>query len=263
MKEYHIQLAKGDVGRYVLLPGDPARSALIAEYFDSPHQAASNREFTTYTGALDGVPVSVCSTGIGSASTAIAVEELLKCGADTFIRVGTCGGLDPTLRRGELIVMQAAVRAEGTSKQYVPVEFPAVADTLVTTMLERACRETTSRYRIGITVSVDSFYSEIRPETIPIAQEMEDAYEAWKRSGVIAAEMECGVLFPLAHIRGARAGALCVIVDEAEDETMPEQELLPVDRLLVTVTKALRNLISYDSAKEHSSLLSYRVPEGM
>ncbi len=258
MKEYHIQLAKGDVGKYVLLPGDPARSALIAAHFDDARHVASNREFTTYTGALDGVPVSVCSTGIGSASTAIAVEELLRCGADTFIRVGTCGGLDPTLRRGELIVMQAAVRAEGTSKQYVPVEFPAVADTAVTAVLERACRETGAHYRIGTTVSVDSFYSEIQPETIPIAQEMEAAYESWKRSGVIAAEMECGVLFPLAHIRGARAGALCVIVDEAEDETMPAHDVLPVDRLLSTVTVALRNLIVYDSEKEHASLLSYR-----
>ncbi len=256
MKEYHIQLARGDVGRYVLLPGDPARSALIAEHFDDAHHVASNREFTTYTGTLSGVPVSVCSTGIGSASTAIAVEELLRCGADTFIRVGTCGGLDPTLRRGELIVMQSAVRAEGTSKQYVPIEFPAVANTAVTAMLERACRETGSRYRIGTTVSVDSFYSEIQPETIPIAQEMEDAYASWKRSGVIAAEMECGVLFPLAHIRHARAGALCVIVDEAEDESMPDHELLPMDRLLVTVTQALRDLIAYDSEKAHGSLLS-------
>ena len=131
-KAYHIQVAAGEIGRYVILPGDPGRCASIAKYFDDPVLIADNREFVTYTGYLDGEKVSVTSTGIGGPSAAIAMEELVECGADTFIRVGTCGGMELTVKGGDIVVATGAVRMEGTSKEYAPIEFPAVPDFHVT-----------------------------------------------------------------------------------------------------------------------------------
>lgn len=127
-KQYHIQVGKGDVGRYVILPGDPKRCAKIAQYLDDAKLMADSREFVTYTGSLDGVPVSVTSTGIGGPSAAIALEELVKSGADTFVRVGTCGGIQAEVRSGDLVIATGAVRMEGTSREYAPIEYPAVAD---------------------------------------------------------------------------------------------------------------------------------------
>ena len=127
-KLYHIQVAPGEVGRYVILPGDPKRCEKIARHFDDAKLIADNREFTTYTGTLDGVKVSVTSTGIGGPSAAIAMEELKRCGADTFIRVGTCGGMALDVKGGDLVIATGAIRAEGTSREYAPIEFPAVAD---------------------------------------------------------------------------------------------------------------------------------------
>ena len=127
-RQYHIQVAKGEVGRYVILPGDPKRCAKIAKYFDNPVLIADNREYVTYTGTLDGVKVSVTSTGIGGPSASIALEELVKCGADTFLRVGTCGGMQLDVMSGDIVIAQGAIRMEGTSKEYAPIEYPAVAN---------------------------------------------------------------------------------------------------------------------------------------
>ena len=137
---YHLQMKKGDVGRYVLLPGDPGRCEQIASYLDDPHLVAYNREYKTYTGTLLGEKVSVTSTGIGGPSAAIAVEELVKIGADTFIRVGTCGGMNANVIPGSIVVANSAIRAEGTSREYLPIEFPAVADHQVTCALEAAAK---------------------------------------------------------------------------------------------------------------------------
>ena len=131
-KQYHIQVGKGDVGRYVILPGDPKRCAKIAKYFDNPVLVADSREYVTYTGYLDGVKVSVTSTGIGGPSASIAMEELTMSGADTFIRIGTCGGMQLDVKSGDVVIANGAIRMEGTSKEYAPIEFPAVADIQVT-----------------------------------------------------------------------------------------------------------------------------------
>ena len=141
-KQYHIDMKAGDVGRYVILPGDPKRCKLIAKYFDDAVLVADNREYVTYTGFLEGEKVSVTSTGIGGASTSIAVEELHKIGADTFIRVGTCGGIELDVEAGDLVVATGAIRMEGTSKEYAPIEFPAVADFNIVNELTNACIET-------------------------------------------------------------------------------------------------------------------------
>ena len=143
-KQYHIQVGKGEVGRYVILPGDPKRCKRIAQYFDDPVFVADNREYVTYTGTLDGVKVSVTSTGIGGPSASIAMEELYRCGADTFVRIGTCGGMQTEVKSGDIVIATGAIRMEGTSKEYAPIEFPAVANLEVTNALLTECPSTSS-----------------------------------------------------------------------------------------------------------------------
>ena len=157
-KQYHIQVGKGDVGRYVILPGDPKRCKKIARYFDDARLIADSREYTTYTGYLDGVKVSVTSTGIGGPSASIAMEELVMSGADTFIRIGTCGGMQLNVKSGDVVIASGAIRMEGTSREYAPIEFPAVADIRVTNALMQAADELEQKYHIGVVQSKDSFY---------------------------------------------------------------------------------------------------------
>lgn len=212
----HIQCAQGDIGRYVLLPGDPGRCELIAHHFEGAQKIAQNREFTTYSGSLLGEKVSVTSTGIGCPSTAIAVEELAQIGADTFIRVGTCGGMQPNLALGDLIVATAAVRDEGTSCQYIPLAYPAVADLTVTNALLEAAKESPVPIYSGISQSKDSFYGQHQPERMPIAITLKAQWEAWKRGGVLCSEMEASTLFVVARILGKRAGAVLMVAGNQE-----------------------------------------------
>lgn len=173
-KQYHIQCGLGDVGEYVLLPGDPGRCADIANHFDDPELVASNREYITYTGTLDGVKVSVVSTGIGGASTAIAIEELVRIGAKTLIRVGTCGGMSLKVNANDIVIANSAIRFDGTSKEYMPIEFPAVADFTVLNALEQAARQRGHRYHVGIVHCKDSFYGQHEPQAKPIRYELEN-----------------------------------------------------------------------------------------
>ena len=168
-KQYHVALKKGDVGKYVLLPGDPGRCEPISRLFDNPQHVATNREYVTYTGYLDGVKVSVTSTGIGCPSAAIALEELVRVGADTFIRVGTSGHIQKDIKSGDLAIISGAIRDEGTSKHYMPIEFPAIADIDLVMALKRAAVKTGARHRIGLTQSKDSFYGQHEPERMGVA----------------------------------------------------------------------------------------------
>ena len=168
-RQYHIQVANGEVGRYVILPGDPKRCKKIAQYFEDPVMIADNREFITYTGTLDGVKVSVTSTGIGGPSAAIAMEELARCGADTFVRIGTCGGIQPEVKSGDIVVATGAVRMEGTSKEYAPIEYPAVADLMVVNALVSAAKEKDCEFYTGVVQSKDAFYGQHEPEMMPAA----------------------------------------------------------------------------------------------
>lgn len=206
-KCYHIACAPGDVGKYVILPGDPGRCEKIAAHFDSPVKVASNREYTTYTGYLDGVKVSVTSTGIGGPSASIAVEELTELGADTFIRVGTCGGMSKKVHGGDCIVVTGAVRNEGTSREYAPIEYPAVPDFGVTSALVSAAEKLGFRYHAGVVHNKDSFYGQHSPESMPVSYELTAKWEAWKRLGVLASEMESAAIFTVCAARGTRAGA--------------------------------------------------------
>jgi uridine phosphorylase len=209
--QYHVHLKKGDVGRYVLLPGDPGRVPKIAACFDEAHEVAFNREYRTFTGSVDGIKVSCTSTGIGCPSTAIAVEELIKCGADTFIRIGTAGALQKEVGLGDLCISNAAVREEGTSRQYVPLSYPAVADLDVTCALREACRKLGLRHHVGINHCKDAFFIEGDRE-LPLDDENMSNWKAWYRSNVISTAMEAAALFVVSSIRRVRAGEILAII---------------------------------------------------
>lgn len=203
--QYHIGMKTGDVGRYVLLPGDPGRVPKIAEFFDSSEKVAQNREYTTYTGMVDGIKVSCTSTGIGCPSAAIAIEELIKIGADTFIRIGTAGALQKEVKLGDVVISTGAVREEGTSRQYVPVSYPAVADLDVTYALREAARKLKISSHCGIMHCKDAFYIE-EPNMIPQAGLNQDLWETWTKSRVMATSMESAALFTIGTIRNVRVG---------------------------------------------------------
>ena len=176
--QYHLNIKPGDVGKYVILPGDPKRCAKIAKYFDDPKLIADNREYVTYTGYLDGEKVSVTSTGIGGPSASIALEELVKCGAETFVRVGTCGGMDINVKGGDIIVATGAIRMEGTTKEYAPIEFPAVADIDIVNALRQAAGNLGFPYHTGVVQCKDSFYGQHNPELMPVSYELENKWQA-------------------------------------------------------------------------------------
>lgn len=209
-EQYHICCKKGDVGRYVLLPGDPFRTDMIAAQLENPVLVAHNREHKTWTGTLNGEKVSVCSTGMGCPSTAIAVEELIHCGADTFIRIGTCGRVCPESYKEELegVVITGAVRDEGTTIHYVPIEYPAIADRHVTDALARAAKAKGYVFEEGIAQSKDSFYGQHDPESMPNSERLQARWKAWEKSRVMASEMETAALFIVSSVRGVRAGAI-------------------------------------------------------
>ena len=206
-KQYHILCTPEDVGRYVFLPGDPGRCEAIAAYFDNPVHIGMNREYNVYTGTLLGRKVSVCSTGIGGPSASIAMEELAAIGADTFIRVGTCGGIAMDVMPGDIVVATGAIRFEHTSREYAPLEFPAVPDFTVTAALKAAGEELCYRTHVGVVQCKDSFYGQHSPEKSPVYYELLQKWESWKRLGVKASEMESAALFVVASALGVRCGS--------------------------------------------------------
>lgn len=246
-KCYHIACAPGDVGKYVILPGDPGRCEKIAAHFDSPVKVASNREYTTYTGYLDGVKVSVTSTGIGGPSASIAVEELTELGADTFIRVGTCGGMSKKVRGGDCIVVTGAVRNEGTSREYAPIEYPAVPDFGVTSALVSAAEKLGFRYHAGVVHNKDSFYGQHSPESMPVSYELTAKWEAWKRLGVLASEMESAAIFTVCAVRGTRAGAVMYTVwNQEADSDYTDAPQTDTEAAIKIAVGAIRELIKSD-----------------
>ena len=207
-KQFHIHCVEGDVGRYVILPGDPGRCEKIAALFDNAHFVAQNREYTIYTGTLLGEKVSVCSTGIGGPSTAIGVEELHMLGVSHLIRVGTCGGMQPELETGALIIPTGAIRMEGTSQEYMPLAFPAVPDFGLTEHLVCAARAAAYDYHTGVVQCKDSFYGQHSPETMPVAPTLLQNWQAWKAAGTLASEMESAALFTVAAARHVRCATI-------------------------------------------------------
>lgn len=247
-KQYHLQIAPGDVGKYVILPGDPKRCKLIAEYFDDAKLIADSREFVTYTGYLNGEKVSVTSTGIGGPSASIAMEELKRCGADTFIRVGTCGGMQTEIVGGDLVIETGSIRMEGTSREYAPIEYPAVADFDVVQALVKAAKKLGMSYHVGVGQSKDSFYGQHEPEVKPVGYELLNKWDAWIKCGCLASEMESAALFIVGSCLRVRVGTVCLVVanQEREKAGLPNAQVHDVNGAVKTAVDAIKELIEED-----------------
>lgn len=246
--QYHVGVSEDMIGKYVILPGDPKRSAKIAAHFDNPKLVADRREFVTYTGYLEGEKVSVTSTGIGGPSAAIAIEELTKAGAHTFIRVGTCGGMQVDVKSGDIVIANAAIRAEGTSKEYAPIEFPAVSNFEVTTALKKAAESLNLHSHVGVVQCKDSFYGQHEPEIMPVSYELENKWEAWIRLGTLASEMESAAIFTIANYLKVRAGSCFLVVanQEREKQGLDNPVVHDTEMAIKVGIEALRNLIIED-----------------
>ena len=251
-RQYHIRCAAGEVGRYVILPGDPGRCAYIARHFDDAKLIAQNREFTTYTGTLLGEKVSVCSTGIGGPSASIAMEELHQLGADTFIRTGTCGGIAMDVRTHDIVIATGAIRFEHTSLEYAPIEFPAVADYGIVEALVQACRNLGYRHHTGVVQCKDSFYGQHSPEKSPVYYELLNKWESWKRLGVKASEMESAALFVVAAALHVRCGSCFHVVwnQEREKAGLDQDMSEDTSAAVKVAVEALKLVIAADKAAQ-------------
>ncbi len=247
-KQYHIGVGSEDVGKYVILPGDPKRCAKIAKHFDNAVLVGDSREYVTYTGTLDGVKVSVTSTGIGGPSASIAMEELVACGAHTFIRVGTCGGMDTDVKGGDVVIATGAIRFEGTTKEYAPIEFPAIADFNLVNHLVSAAKQLNQTYHTGIVQCKDAFYGQHRPESLPNHFELNQKWDAWLRLGTKASEMESAALFIVASYLKVRCGSCFLVVanQERERQGLSNPQVHDTEVAIKVAVEALRLAIQND-----------------
>ncbi|MCR5678435.1 MAG: uridine phosphorylase [Agathobacter sp.] len=247
-KQYHTNVGPGDVGKYVILPGDPKRCAKIAAHFDNPVLVADSREYVTYTGTINGTKVSVTSTGIGGPSASIAIDELAKCGADTFIRVGTSGGMQPEIIGGDIVIANGAVRMEGTSREFAPIEYPAVPDFHVTNALVQAADHLNKKYHVGVVQCKDSFFGQHEPEIMPVSYELEQKWEAWKRMGCLASEMESAALFIAGSFLRVRVGSCFLVVANQERAKLglDNPQVHDTESAIECAVEAIRILIEQD-----------------
>ena len=215
----HLPIGFGEIARYVIVPGDPNRVPIISKNLENVEFQGQEREFNASRGTYKGVEVSVVSTGVGCPSTAIAVEELVHIGAEVFIRIGTSGSVDGSAKKGDIFIATAAVRDDGTSKQYIPIEFPAIASYEVVENLINASKNLNIKTKVGICQSKDSFFGEISPEKMPVSPYLDYKWNAWKKGGVGASEMEAATLFILSQIRNVKAGAI-LAVETSDEETI-------------------------------------------
>jgi len=248
-KKYHIGLARDDVGDYVLVPGDPFRTPLIAKFIDGAKEVAFSREYRTFTGNVDGVKVSTMSTGMGGPSVAIGIEELHELGVHTLLRVGTCGAAQPEIKMGDLVISYAAVRSEGTPNGYVPLEYPAVASLHVVEALIEAAEAAGARYHVGVTRSVDALYSDLLPDTMP-RPHVRDELDMWAKAGILSNDMEASTLFVVSRIRKMRAGCVNLCVDELGAGEIHHIDPSYMDRMLTIAVDAIRRLIKRDAARK-------------
>lgn len=248
-KQYHTGVGPGDIGEYVILPGDPKRCAKIAAHFDNPVLVADSREYVTYTGTLDGVKVSVTSTGIGGPSAAIAIDELAKCGAHTFIRVGTCGGMQEEVMGGDIVIATGAVRMEGTSREFAPIEYPAVADFNVTNALVSAAGKIGVRNHVGVVQCKDSFFGQHEPGIMPVSYELENKWQAWIRMGCLASEMESAALFIAGSFLRVRVGSCFLVVanQERAKKGLPNKQAHDTELAISVAVEAISELIKKEA----------------
>ena len=247
---HHIKCKTGDVGRYVILPGDPGRVPKIAQYLDDAVHISTNREYVTYTGYLDGVKVSVMSTGMGGPSTAIGVEELRMIGADTFLRIGTCGGIDDTLIPGSLIIPTGAIRKDGTGSEYVPIEYPSVPNFEMVLALSNAAKKLNKTYHLGVVECKDSYYGQHDPDRMPVGDELKAKWKAWKMAGALGSEMESATLYIVGSTLRARCASILLLCRNRERENLlniePEKVFDTAEAIEIAIL-SLRELIKNDN----------------
>ena len=250
-KQYHTGVGPQDIGKYVIMPGDPKRCVKIAEHFDNPRLVADVREYVTYTGTLEGVPVSVTSTGIGGPSAAIAIDELAKCGAHTFIRVGTCGGMQDDVMGGDIVIATGAVRMEGTSREFAPIEYPAVPNIECVNALINAADKLKAPHHVGVVQCKDSFFGQHEPEVMPVSYELENKWQAWLRMGCLASEMESAALFIAGQFLRVRVGSCFLVVanQERAKKGLPNKQAHDTELAITVAVEALRELILKDKTK--------------
>lgn len=248
MKQYHIDIDESQSAKYCILPGDPKRCEKIAKHFENPQFVADNREFMTWAGTLSGERVLTTSTGIGGPSAAIAMEELSAIGVHTFIRVGTCGGINMKVKSSDIVIATSAVRLDGTGREYAPIEFPASADFGVVSSLVNAAKDLGERWHAGIVQCKDSFYGQHAPQRMPVHDELLRKWDAWKRLGVLASEMESSTLFVVASALGVRCGSVLNVIwnQERESAGLIDPDNFDTERGIRVAVKALSYLIEYD-----------------
>lgn len=242
-KMYHIGLSKEDIkgAKFAILPGDPGRVEKIAEHLDDAQKLTVSREYTSYLGKIEDEYVLVISTGMGGPSTAICVEELAKIGITNLIRVGTCGGMQQDVRAGDIVVATGAIRAEGTSKEYLPVEYPAIADIDLVDSLRLACSDLGLRYHTGVVHCKDSFYGQHDPDRMPAGYELKDKWKAWIMGGALASEMETASLYTVASTLRLKAAAVLLVI--WNQERNDNDSNFDVDREIKVAIKAIENLV--------------------
>jgi uridine phosphorylase len=247
-KLYHIDFDGTHGAAYAILPGDPGRVEKIASYLENPRFYHQNREYTAWLGEIGGQAVMVMSTGMGGPSTAIAVEELYKTGVKNFIRIGTCGGMALPVTGGDLVIATGAIRMEGTTKEYVPIEFPAVANLDVTNALVKAAGKLGAQWHAGIVQCKDSFYGQHSPDRMPAGYELKDKWEAWIKAGCLASEMESSTLYIVSQILGARAGCVLNVIwnQERERSGMSNPHCHDTSLAIQAAVEAVRILIQDD-----------------
>ena len=250
-KQYHTGVGPSDIGEYVIMPGDPKRCEKIAKHFDDAKLVADSREYVTYTGTLLGTKVSVTSTGIGGPSAAIAIDELSKCGAHTFIRIGTCGGMQEEVEGGDVVIATGAVRMEGTSKEFAPIEYPAVPDFNVTNALVKAANTLNYKHHVGVVQCKDSFFGQHEPEIMPVSYELENKGQAWLRMGCLASEMESAALFIAGSFLRVRVGSCFLVVanQERAKKGLPNKQVHDTEGAICVAVEAIKELIRQDKNK--------------
>lgn len=247
-KQYHTGVGPNDIGKYVIMPGDPKRCQKIASHFENARLVADVREFVTYTGTLNGEKVSVTSTGIGGPSAAIALEELSKCGAHTFIRVGTCGGMQENILGGDIVIATGAVRMEGTSREFAPIEYPAVSNFDCVNALASSAIKLNVPHHIGVVQCKDSFFGQHEPEVMPVNYELENKWQAWLKMGCLASEMESAALFIAGQFLRVRVGSCFLVVanQERAKKGLENKQAHDTELAIKVAVEALSELIEKD-----------------
>ncbi|MCL2580624.1 MAG: nucleoside phosphorylase [Oscillospiraceae bacterium] len=253
-KMMHIGLSMGDIGEYVFLPGSPERSEKISKHFDNSVEMGYNREYRSFTGTLNGTRVSVCSTGMGCPSTAIAVEELYELGARTMIRVGSCASTSLKVSAGDVVIPNGSVRMEGVAVHYAPVEFPAVPDMELVAYLEEAAKKLGIPYNIGVSICKASFFTQTAPESMPVGYDLIKRWESYEKGGATSTEMESAALFIIGEWLRIRTATVLVSAtdyknyapaDGVKQNKLPEIE----NRAIEVAIAAMREIIKDDKTR--------------